>query len=202
MAGLAECIIRCRCTAAWIAGGSFSPATTVTSCAANGSTMSTPSPTNTLPVLAALLAFLGALGPVQAEPVHPPATRINGDPGYSEEVSRLAARGDANAQWLLAMSLLGADSPRYDVEAVRWLELAAQQGHPLAQRALGALYQSGRGVPQDDVRAYAWYVLGARQGSGKAAEDRDALGSRLTPEQLAAAMAIASSWKPAVSPRP
>ncbi|CEP36818.1 Sel1 domain protein repeat-containing protein [Halomonas sp. R57-5] len=44
--------------------------------------------------------------------------------------------------------------PEDDVEATRWFRLAAVQGYPEAQFALGAQYEFGRGVNQDDVTAY------------------------------------------------
>ncbi|MBQ6971276.1 MAG: SEL1-like repeat protein [Synergistaceae bacterium] len=49
-------------------------------------------------------------------------------------------------------------------KAVKWYRLAAEQGHPLAQCNLGAMYHSGRGVRQDYSEAVKWYRLASEQG--------------------------------------
>lgn len=57
-----------------------------------------------------------------------------------------------------------------DVEAARWWELAAQQGHRDALAALGNLYQfGGRDVPRDGVRALDYFLRAARAGDEDAA---------------------------------
>lgn len=43
-----------------------------------------------------------------------------------------------------------------EVQAVRWLRMAADQGDHSSQRALGECYLSGTGVKRDEVEAYAW----------------------------------------------
>jgi TPR repeat protein len=43
-----------------------------------------------------------------------------------------------------------------EVQAVRWLLMAAEQGDHGSQRALGECYLNGTGVKQDEVEAYAW----------------------------------------------
>ena len=49
-------------------------------------------------------------------------------------------------------------------EAVRWLRLAADQGHADAQNNLGLMYADGRGVVEDDAEAVRWLRLAADQG--------------------------------------
>ena len=49
-------------------------------------------------------------------------------------------------------------------EAVRWYQLAADQGLSQAQFNLGYAYDVGQGVPQDYVHAFDWYQLAADQG--------------------------------------
>lgn len=49
-------------------------------------------------------------------------------------------------------------------EAVKWYRKAAEQGHPRAQRNLGACYEAGRGVIADPVEAARWYRAAAQQG--------------------------------------
>jgi uncharacterized protein len=71
-----------------------------------------------------------------------------------------AQRGDANAQCNLATLLMssGDYSP-----AVTWYQLAAQQGHALAQYNLGCLFLEGKGVKQDFSEAKKWFEEAAKQ---------------------------------------
>jgi TPR repeat protein len=55
-----------------------------------------------------------------------------------------------------------------DQEAARLLKLAADQDLPVAQRMLGTLYESGRGVPQDVAHAKEWYRRAAALGDADA----------------------------------
>lgn len=49
--------------------------------------------------------------------------------------------------------------------SVHWYRLAADQGDPIAQTALGNMYHDGRGVSQDYEEAARWYQLAKAQGS-------------------------------------
>jgi hypothetical protein len=51
------------------------------------------------------------------------------------------------------------------IEAVRWYRAAAEQGDPLGQHALGAMYAMGQGVEQDFIEAMRWYRRSAEQGN-------------------------------------
>ena len=51
-----------------------------------------------------------------------------------------------------------------DTEALRWLRMAAEQGHKEAQRGLACLYKDGDGVTQDYAEAAQWYQKAAKQG--------------------------------------
>ena len=44
----------------------------------------------------------------------------------------------------------------------------AQQGNPIAQFNLGAMYSNGEGVAQDYKEAFKWYQLAAEQGVAQA----------------------------------
>lgn len=57
------------------------------------------------------------------------------------------------------------------VKAAESFKVFAQSGNADAQRALGILYEFGRGVPQDDQQAVFWYQKAADQGSD-IAQDR------------------------------
>lgn len=50
------------------------------------------------------------------------------------------------------------------VEAAAWLQMAADQGLPIAQHNLAGLYYSGFGTPRDYSEAIKWYKKAAVQG--------------------------------------
>lgn len=58
-------------------------------------------------------------------------------------------------------AILGADDG-VDAEAMKWLTLAAQQGHPEAFRILGHRNAAGHGVAQNYTAAAIWFDQGAR----------------------------------------
>jgi localization factor PodJL len=79
--------------------------------------------------------------------------------------------------------------------AVRLLMPLAEKGNIDAQFTVALMYAKGLGVAEDKVRAYMWYDLAARTGDKDAASDRDALGSGMTPDQVAEAKRLAAEWK-------
>lgn len=86
------------------------------------------------------------------------------------ELLRQAAQaGHLIAQYELGLHArrpeCGADAP----ESARWLLVAAERGHPQAQREYAAALAEGRGVARDRVSAYAWHVL-AQQGGDSLSE--------------------------------
>ena len=121
---------------------------------------------------------------------------------YSEAVRwlRLAAdQGLTLAQFNLgAMYDNGEGVPLDDAEAVRWYRLAADQGLAQAQYNLGAKHGNGEGVPQDYVVVHVWLNLAVSQSSGDDRETyvkaRDAVATRMTPEQIAEAQRLAREW--------
>ena len=116
---------------------------------------------------------------------------------------RLAAeQGYARAQAALGpMYVSGRGVPQDDAEAVKWFRLAAEQGNAWAQNNLGFMYTNGRGVPQDDAQAYAWFNVAAAQGKTGAAENRDRVAGRLTPEARNRAQKLAREyWEAYVVP--
>jgi Sel1 repeat len=74
--------------------------------------------------------------------------------------------------------------------------IGADKGEAGAQFSLGFMYQKGLGVPQDHLRAYMWFDLAAAQGTKGAAEWREHIAGRMTPEQIAEAQKLAREWKP------
>lgn len=74
----------------------------------------------------------------------------------------LASRGDAQAQYYLALSY------EYSPEAAKWFRKAAEQGHAKAQYFLYSLYRDGLGVAQDQAQAGMWLHKAAKGGSDSA----------------------------------
>ena len=88
--------------------------------------------------------------------------------------------------------------PKDEAEAVRWFRKAAEQGDADAQRSLGAMYDTGKGVPEDVPRrcagtarrpsrgnATAQLFLGLRYDIGEGAPEDDAAASRCSARQRA-----------------
>ena len=107
-----------------------------------------------------------------------------------------AAQGDANTQFVLGMMYANGRGVPQDYTTARgWYEKAAVQGHAMAQYNLGALYFNGQGVPQNNVKTYMLWSLAAVRFVGdlqkQAAEYRDKVASRMTPNQIAEAQRLA-----------
>jgi TPR repeat protein len=89
-------------------------------------------------------------------------------------------------------------------QAAAWYRKAADQGDTGAQGTLGVLYSYGQGVPQDDAEAYFWFDLAAAvdgPNQQKYVANRQAVGMRITAEELAQEHARMKKWK-AAHPNP
>ncbi len=76
---------------------------------------------------------------------------------------------DPEAQHHLGKMYLRGKGVGRDIEkAIKWLTLAAENGHKYAQYDLGEMYCDGDGVAQDDEQAVKWLTLAAEQGYPKA----------------------------------
>nr|WP_271960234.1 SUMF1/EgtB/PvdO family nonheme iron enzyme [Rubripirellula sp.] len=101
----------------------------------------------------------------------------------------LANAGNADAQYNLGV-LYGRgawkhfDVPQDYAEAVKWLRLAAEQGHANAQFDLGKLYLHGFDVPEDYAEAYVWFSVAAAGGHADAVDLRDLAYSQLKAVQI------------------
>jgi TPR repeat protein len=107
---------------------------------------------------------------------------------------RLAADQD-NAEAQFVLGNLYWERANY-AETVKLYLRAAQHGYVPAQDYLGSMYAYGIGIPADNVQAYFWYDLAAARGERNAAEKRDLIAKKLTPEQLQAAQRLAQNWTP------
>ena len=117
--------------------------------------------------------------PTAPTPQGPPTFRIS-----TADIAD-AQSGDADAQHYLGMCYhFGHSVPQDDAVAMKWYRLAADQGLAIAQHNLGGMYRDGKRVPQDYAEAYAWFSLAALGGYADAANDRDSMAGKLTPEQL------------------
>ena len=81
-------------------------------------------------------------------------------------------------------------------ETFKLLLRSAEHGYGYAQDNLGDTYASGVGVPVDNVRAYFWHDRAAAQGVQNAAEKRDLIAKKLTPDEIAKAQKLTQEWKP------
>lgn len=86
------------------------------------------------------------------------------------QIKTMAIRGNAKAALVLAGFYADGRGgvPRSDKDAVQWLDLAAKDGHPVAQFRLGERYERGLGVAVDPVRAASLFLAAARGGHAQA----------------------------------
>lgn len=97
----------------------------------------------------------------------PTPPRFAGRPNRGNPVAqlRLARLIDAGLTTLSAGPPASEDGdPAAYAEAAKWYRLAAEQGEPAAQSALGRLYVRGNGVAQNACESARWYHRAAEQG--------------------------------------
>lgn len=112
----------------------------------------------------------------------------------------------AAVRLFLSLAELGYPSARFEpgfldyVEAAKWLQLAANQGHVWAQSDLAFMYRDGEGVTQDFVKAHMWFNLASAAAPAASRADyvgyRDELAKRMSPAQIDEAQKLALDWKP------
>jgi TPR repeat protein len=84
------------------------------------------------------------------------------------DLREIAYAGNVNAQVQLGVIYLRGDGvPKDDAEALKWLQKAADQDNPLAERYLAEMYFKGRGVPADITQAAKWLRMAAEQGDAE-----------------------------------
>jgi len=94
-----------------------------------------------------------------------------GEPERAVSILKSAvALDDVDAMTGLGLMYLYGHGVQQDyVRAAALLVKPAEAGDPLAQNALGQLYETGLGLPQSDEFAIKWYGLAAEQGNERAA---------------------------------
>jgi len=113
----------------------------------------------------------------------------------------LALRGNVEAQAMLGyLYENGFGAPQaYDAAADLYTQ-AAIAGNPFAQAMLGLMYDKGHGVPLDVVIAYKWMNLAAGRASRRQRDYylrlRNAIASKMSPNQIAEGQQLAMSWAP------
>ena len=92
-----------------------------------------------------------------------PHSDVPPDPKRAHELFQYAATtfADPNAQYNLAhMYMIGAGGLAKDkISAIRWLALAANEGHPPSQALLGHMLFVGNQVPDQRARGLMWLEL-------------------------------------------
>lgn len=82
----------------------------------------------------------------------------------------------------------------------------AVQGNPFAQAMLGLMYDKGHGVHQDFIQAYKWLDLAAARASGRErdtyARFRDAIASKMSPDEIVVGQRLVLNWVPGVPVHP
>ncbi|MFQ5763640.1 MAG: tetratricopeptide repeat protein [Rhodospirillales bacterium] len=119
---------------------------------------------------------------------------------------RLAANLGGNADARLALGELyfhGRGVPNDYAEARAWYRKAADQGHPVAQHLLAAMYRDGWAGEHDPVEAYKWFTLAMRNRAAVMAHDpgldpraaRARIAEGMTQDQLKRAEDAARAWR-------
>ena len=106
-----------------------------------------------------------------------------------EWLHKAAEQGFVKAQYNLgSMYYSGQGVPQNNAEAAKWFLLAAEGGYASAQKNLGAMYGKGQGMAQSNTEAYIWSSIAAESGDAGAAANRDFAASKLSTEDMEAAL--------------
>lgn len=124
----------------------------------------------------AIYAMTSIDPPGIAQPAAPQSATL---PANAEKAAEPAAAqaliegGDANSQYEQGMRYFSGEgvAAKNPAEALKWLELAANQGHADACYKLGILYRTGLGVLQNFETAFQWFELAAKQNHADAQYD-------------------------------
>ena len=116
--------------------------------------------------------------------------------------TKAAEAGHAKAQGYLGeMYRVGKGTPQDFRKAAHWFTKAAEAGDADAQFNLGVMYREGEGVPQDHVHAHKWFGIVATtkiytELGGLGVQNRHAIESHMSEQQIAEAKQLAREWKP------
>jgi TPR repeat protein len=111
---------------------------------------------------------------------------------YAEAVKWLRRAADQDfvkAQYNLGCMYDSGQGVSQDhAEAAKWFRKAAEHGYARAQKNLGAKYGRGQGVPQSHTEAYVWSSIAVISGDEGAINNRDFAASKLSTEDVEAAL--------------
>ena len=123
-----------------------------------------------------LLALITALLVALAQPVaarnHKP--RVVGD--KSSETYRIGNKAYLSGDYAMAL---------------RYLRPLAKEGHRKAQKTVGWMYATGRGLPKDYVKAFAWLSVAVENGDRTAGRNLSTMERRLDKAGLKEARKLA-----------
>jgi TPR repeat protein len=119
-------------------------------------------------------------------PQKPPAAQASIASSQIEKLRTAAEKGDAAAQYDLAMRYLKGDGVgSSESDAAAWLLKSSHLGNSSAQLQLGVAYEMGRGVGQDYVKAYACYVIAGANGNTGSDAAQKTLAPKMNQQQIA-----------------
>ena len=151
--------------------------------------------------------------------IHERGIGVDRNPMVAMKWYRISARqGHALAQYTLAMmhrqGLDTATRPRSGamgvggavatpsqrlgiayMEALKWFELAAEQGVADAQYNLGLMHATGNGIPINFITAHLWWSVAVASGSEEARHKLVLLEQLMTEEDLGKARKLATQWR-------
>jgi TPR repeat protein len=85
----------------------------------------------------------------------------------SETITVRAERGNADAQFNLALKFAAGTEENF-AQAANWYLKAAAQNHALAQYNLGVMYSHAQGMPRDELQSAKWMCKAAHLGDAGA----------------------------------
>jgi uncharacterized protein len=120
-------------------------------------------------------------------------------------LERAAEKDTPHALNALGELYLGHQNVPQDFAVARsWFLRGAQMGNSASMHNLGVLHALGHGVAPDEIEAFKWFELAADIGVGhdrdKALRARTGLAERLTPLEVAWAVARVQDWSRAHLP--
>lgn len=98
------------------------------------------------------------------------------------------------AYCMVLINRLGLGGPKDPAESMKWLNRAAELGHPKAALELGEAHWKGDGVQKDLVTAYMWIWLALRAKAQGADADEQALHKEMSSKQVDQAKRKANEW--------
>ena len=123
-----------------------------------------------------------------------------------------AEKGDANSQFNLGVLYDNRlDDNGHPIggnrgQALKWLQMAADQGMARAQTKLAEVYSGGAKAAGDDAKACFWFLLAANSSNGihrlNAQSGYERVAANLTEREVARTAKLVQSWKPKKSISP